>query len=111
MNNQKKMTRNPDTEIIEKALVEKYGAEEYAKARARAKFKAELAHIMKQRRIELDMDQKELAVKLHTTQQQLSRYEVGENSPTIERVYDICQMLNLELIVREKDKGTVLVCI
>ena len=44
------------------------------------------------------MDQKELAKKLHTTQQQLSRYEVGENSPTIERFYNMCAMLDLEMI-------------
>ena len=57
----------------------------------------------------MDLDQKDLAKKLHTTQQQLSKYEVGENSPTVERLYDICQALNLELIVRDKEKGQELV--
>ena len=97
--------RNQETEDLEQSLVEKFGAAEYTAARARARFKAELARTMKQRRIDLDMDQKDLAMKLHTTQQQLSKYEIGENSPTAERLYDICQALNLELIVRDKEKG------
>ena len=57
----------------------------------------------------MHMDQKELAKKLHTTQQQLSRYEVGENSPTVERLYDICKMLDLELVIRENKKGRELI--
>lgn len=100
--------RNPETVEIEKALIEKFGAFEYAEAKERAKFKADFARAMKNRRIELNLDQKELASKIHTSQQQLSRYEVGENSPTIERLFDICKMLNLDLIVREKENGKVL---
>ena len=97
--------KNQDTEDLERNLIEKFGAAEYSAARAQARFKAELARTMKQRRIDMDLDQKDLAMKLHTTQQQLSKYEVGENSPTAERLYDICQALNLELIVRDKEKG------
>jgi ribosome-binding protein aMBF1 (putative translation factor) len=101
--------KNQDTVDLERNLIEKFGADEYNAAMARARFKAELARTMKQRRIDLDLDQKDLALKLHTTQQQLSKYEVGENSPTADRLYDICQALNLELIVRDKEKGQVLV--
>ena len=109
MKNEKSSVRNPDLDAINKALIEKFGAEDYAKARERAKFKLELARAVKQRRLDMHMDQKELAKKLHTTQQQLSRYEVGENSPTIERFYDICAMLDLEMIIRDKENGQELI--
>ena len=109
MNGDMVYKKNQDTEDLERNLIEKFGAAEYTAARARARFKAELARTMKQRRIDMDLDQKDLAMKLHTTQQQLSKYEVGENSPTAERLYDICQALNLELIVRDKEKGQELV--
>ena len=94
--------RNQDTEGLERNLIEKFGAAEYTAARTLARFIAELARTMKQRRIDMNMNQKYLAVKLHTTQQHLSKYEVGENSPTVERLCDFCQALNLELIVRDK---------
>jgi ribosome-binding protein aMBF1 (putative translation factor) len=101
MKEEKNNFRNPDIDVIEKALIEKFGEVEYSAAKERAKFKHELARAVKERRIKLHMDQKELANKLHTTQQQLSRYEVGENSPTAERLYDICKMLDLELILQD----------
>ena len=101
--------RNPDIEAVENALIAKFGEEAYRVSKSKAKFKADMAHAMKPRRIELDMDQKDLAKKLNTTQQQLSRYEVGENSPTLERVFDLCKALKLELIVREKDHGKELI--
>ena len=78
-------------------------------AKERARFKIEFAHAVKQRRIEMQMDQKELARKLHTSQQQLSRYEVGENGPTIERLYDLCVTLGLEMIIRDKENGRELI--
>ncbi len=98
-----------DLEALNKALSDKFGAETFAKARERARFRLDLAHAVKQRRIEMHMDQKDLAKRLRTTQQQLSRYEVGENSPTVDRFYEICDSLNLELIIRDKDNGKELI--
>ena len=31
--------------------------------------------------------------------------EVGENSPTVDRLYDLCVMLELELIIRDRNDG------
>ncbi len=109
MKNEKASIRNPDIDAINKALIKKFGEAEYTKAKERAKFRLELACAIKQRRIDMHMDQRELAKKLGTTQQQLSRYEVGENSPTIERFYDICTMLNLEMTIRDRENGRELV--
>lgn len=105
MMSEKEYFRNADLAALDKALAEKFGAEEYATARARSKFKKDITQAIRKRRVDLKMDQKELAAKLHTSQQQLSRYEVGENSPTIERLYDLCEMLDLELVLRDKDDG------
>ena len=108
MNDRKIDDSNLDLAVIEKALAAKFGESEFAAARERAKFKLELARAVKRRRLEMNMDQKELAKKLHTTQQQLSRYEVGENSPTADRLYDLCKVLGLELVIRDGKEGTVL---
>lgn len=105
----KKNIRSPELEALNNALIEKFGIEEFTLAKERAKFKIKFAHAVKQRRVEMKMDQKELAKKLHTSQQQLSRYEVGENGPTIERLYDLCVTLGLELIIRDKENGRELV--
>jgi DNA-binding XRE family transcriptional regulator len=101
--------RNPELDALDRALADKFGAEEYARAQERAKFKLILARAVKQRRIEMNMDQKVLANKLHTSQQQLSRYEVGENSPTLDRFFEICELLDLEIVVRDRINGRELV--
>jgi len=102
-------TKNPDIKAIEESLIKKFGEKNYKEARERAKFKLDLAQAVKRRRIEMHMDQKELARKLHTTQQQLSRYEIGENSPTIERLYDICKMLDLDIVIMDNKNGKELI--
>lgn len=109
MSNKTTINANPENLDLHKKLIEKFGEKEFAAAKERAEFKIEMANAMKQRRIKLHIDQSELARKIKTSQQQLSRYEVGINSPTLDRVYDLCKALNLELILREKDKKTELV--
>lgn len=109
MKNELNFARNTDLETLKKALSDKFGAEVFTKAKERARFRLDLAQAVKQRRIEMHMDQKVLAKKLRTTQQQLSRYEVGENSPTVDRFYEICDSLNLEMIIRDKESGRELI--
>ena len=49
MKEEKISGRNPDLDVIEKALIDKFGESEYAAASERAKFKLELARAVKQR--------------------------------------------------------------
>lgn len=106
MNNMdNKIVNNTALDEIDQFLIKKFGEKEYLQARERARFRVELARIIKQRRIELNMDQKELAKKLQTSQQQLSKYEVAENSPTVDRLYELCLMLELEMVVRDPQSG------
>lgn len=100
---------NPELLEIEEALKLKFGDKAFAAAMARAQFRADMSRLLRKRRMDLNLDQKSLAKILNTTQQQLSKYEVGENSPTLERLYDLCMALNLELIVRDKDEKNVLI--
>ena len=101
--------RNPDLVALENAIIEKYGHEEFEKSMERAKFKSELARTIRQRRLDLNMDQKEVAKRLHTTQQQLSRYEVADFSPSIERLFDLCKVLNLKLEIKTADTNELLI--
>lgn len=100
---------NQDNLDLEARLQAKFGKRNFDEAIERAQFKMKVANAMRERRIFLHMDQSELAGLIRTSQQQLSRYEVGANSPTIERLYDLCKAMGLELILRDKEKGTELV--
>jgi DNA-binding transcriptional regulator YiaG len=101
-------SRNPITAEIEESLKKKFGDDEFAEAKERAKRRNELAQALRRRRIEMNMDQKAFAALIKTTQQQLSRYEIGENSPTVDRLFEICHYLGLEMIIQEKGKNEVL---
>lgn len=103
--------RNPDLVKLQNEAIEKFGAEEWAKAREQTRIKRELAKALRERRIELAMDQKELAKYLHTTQQQLSKYEVGENSPTMDRFYEMCKYLDVDIVLKDKKTDRILVSI
>jgi DNA-binding XRE family transcriptional regulator len=100
---------NRDNLELEERLQSKFGKKNLDEAKERAQFKMKVASAMRERRIYLHMDQSELAGLIRTSQQQLSRYEVGTNSPTVERLYDLCKVMGLELILRDKEKGTELV--
>lgn len=109
MSTDTKRNASPENQELENKLITKFGEQAFIASRERAEFKSKMASAVKRRRIDLHMDQSELARRIKTSQQQLSRYEIGMNSPTIERVYDLCKALDLEFILREKDKGTELI--
>ncbi|HEY5467276.1 MAG TPA: helix-turn-helix transcriptional regulator [Clostridia bacterium] len=102
---------SPETIAIGEALRKKFGEKEYTAARARAQFKRDMCSLLRHRRTDLQLDQKSMAKMLRTTQQQLSKYETGENSPSLERLYDLCTALNLEVVIRDRIDKKELICV
>jgi transcriptional regulator with XRE-family HTH domain len=57
-----------------------------------------LCHAVKEERQKQNLTQAELAKKAHITQQQLSRFEVGQNNqPSLSTVSKLLHALNLEI--------------
>ena len=99
------------TEDIKKRLSEKFGEEEFSAAMERARIRADLMKVLRARRIECNMDQTELAALLNTNQQQISRYESGENNLSVDRLLVYAKALNLEIEIKDKDDDRVLITV
>lgn len=99
------------TEDIKKRLSEKFGKDEFSAAMERARIRADLMRVLRARRIECKMDQTQLATILNTNQQQISRYESGENNLSIDRLIVYAKALNLEIEVKVKDDDRVLITV
>lgn len=100
---------NPDLEALKKALMVKFGEKNFTEALERARFKFDMRLALHQRRLNMNLDQKELAQRMNIKQQQVSRYESGQNSLPLERLYDFIHALDLELVLKDKQSGEILV--
>jgi len=94
---------NPVLTDIHNHAVDKFGEAAYAEALERARLRSEFASFLRQARIAANMDQKTFSKKVHITQQQLSRYEVGANSITFDRMVELLKALGLEVVIRNKE--------
>ncbi|MDR0632543.1 MAG: helix-turn-helix domain-containing protein [Holosporales bacterium] len=54
-----------------------------------------IGELIRKRRKELSLTQKDLAQKLNITAQQIQKYETGVNCPKIDRMIEFCQVLIL----------------
>ncbi len=61
--------------------------------------KNRVGHLIKQSRIAKGLTQKELGEKLGVSESQVSRYESGTLNMTIEALYKIAEILDLDLSV------------
>jgi len=59
------------------------------------------------RRCELRFNQTILAKKANTSQKQISHYEQNIQNPSIEKIIELCQALDLELSIKTKDEQRV----
>lgn len=83
--------------------VRQFGEAEFQAALDRARLKRELAMILRTRRQALGMDQRVLAERANITQQQLSRYENGRTSPSMDRMVELLKAMGLSLVIEGKD--------
>ena len=56
-----------------------------------------LGHYIKSRRKNLDMTQKQLAVKVGVTDVTISRYENGEREPSFTEFIKLCEVLGMKV--------------
>ena len=83
---------------ISSAIEENCKDLEFAELWAARCFERELRRAVKEERQKQNLTQAELAKKAHITQQQLSRFEVGENNhPSLSTVSKVLHALNLEI--------------
>jgi HTH-type transcriptional regulator/antitoxin HipB len=109
MADEKEFKINPDLEALKKALMAKFGEKNFSEALERARFKYDMRFALQQRRLSMNLDQKELAQLMNIKQQQVSRYESGQNSLPLERLYDFIHALDLELVLQDKQSGKILI--
>jgi len=89
---------------IDASAVEKFGEKEYEAVLSKEEFKVDLAMALSTKREALGLSQTDMAKEIHTTQQQISKYEKSSVSPTIERLYEMCKVLGLEIIIKDKEQ-------
>jgi len=109
MADEKDFKSNPDLEALKKTLMAKFGEKNFSEALDRARFKSDMMRVLRQRRIKMELDQKELAQRMNIKQQQVSRYESGQNSLPLERLYDFIHALDLELVLKDRHSEEILI--
>ncbi|MCK5762872.1 MAG: helix-turn-helix transcriptional regulator [Clostridiales bacterium] len=89
---------------LDKIGEEKFGKEIYEKAKNEARVNLEIMEFLTERRKSLNISQEEMGRLLKTTQEQISKYENLNNSPSLERFMKILDSLNIDLIFVDRDK-------
>lgn len=64
----------------------------------------DLGHILKQYRLQNDLTQTELANKVKSHQRLVSRLEAGNKGRTIDLIFNIFKVLDLEVEIRPRQK-------
>ncbi|CAA9318589.1 MAG: hypothetical protein AVDCRST_MAG93-5628, partial [uncultured Chloroflexia bacterium] len=96
---------NPDVEEDAGAHLEELleGDKELRKLWASEKPKRSIANQVLRRRIEFGWSQRDLATKLNTSQNRIHLIESGEANPTVETLYRLAEVLELELEISFSD--------
>ena len=66
----------------------------------------DLGHILKQKRLEADLTQTELASKVQSHQRLVSRLESGSKGRTVRLIFQILKVLDLEIEIKPRQKTT-----
>ena len=90
-------------ERIREKGYEKFGREVYQKALDQKERELQLAELLAERRNQMNINQKDLAIFLDTSQQQISKYEKAESLPKLEVLLKILDKLNLEMVVVDRE--------
>ncbi|MEA3422551.1 MAG: helix-turn-helix transcriptional regulator [Bacillota bacterium] len=91
-------------EELDRIGEEKFGKEIYDKAKNEARINLEIMDFLTERRKSLNISQEEMGRLLRTTQEQISKYENSNNSPSLERFMKILDALNIDLIFVDRNK-------
>lgn len=89
---------------LDKIGEEKFGKEIYEEAKREARINLEIMDFLAERRKSLKISQEKMGSLLKTTQEQISKYENLNNSPSLERFIKILDTLNIDLIFVDRDK-------
>lgn len=95
---------NRTLERIRNRGYEKFGEASYRETLNLKERELQLAELLAERRIQKNINQSELAKQLATSQQQISKYEKAESIPKLEVLWKLLDLLDLEMVVKDKDE-------
>ncbi|MBI9013828.1 MAG: helix-turn-helix transcriptional regulator [Clostridiales bacterium] len=93
---------------IKKLLEEQHGEEVFNKAMKVAEIERDILDSLTLYRKQHKMTQKQLAEKIDTRPQQVSKYERAEQTPSLSAILKICEALGLELSLKSKENNEVI---
>ncbi len=106
---QNKMVSGTDRLLqLKTKLAEKHGEVVFNEAMRVATLEREILDSISSYRKQHKVTQKELAEKIDTKAQQVSKYERAEQTPSLSAVLKICEALGLELSLKSKENQDVI---
>lgn len=93
---------NKTLERIRARGYEKFGEASYQESLNLKERELQLAELLAERRIQMNINQSDMAKKLATSQQQISKYEQAESIPKLDVLWKLLDILDLELVVKDK---------